>query len=81
MTVKIHGLRDVGQFKLYEKRLAGKIDIFISKQVDSRKFMRVKITRKDAEKIAALPKSNFVESCMQYLEGAKRAGSANYFES
>jgi len=32
MTIKIHGLRDLGQFKLYEKRFGKSVEIFISKQ-------------------------------------------------
>jgi hypothetical protein len=77
----IHGLRDVGQFKLYEKRTNGKVEIFVSNQVSQCKLIRVKITRECANKIASLPKSNFAESCQQLIEGAKRAGSPNYFEN
>jgi hypothetical protein len=76
----IHGLRDVGQFKLYEKRLADKVEILVSKHFNN-KIQRVKITRADAIKLQGLPKTNFAEECQQRLEGAKRAGSPNYFEN
>jgi hypothetical protein len=76
----IHGLRDVGQFKLYEKRLADKVEILVSKHINN-KIQRVKITRADAIKLQGLPKTNFAEECQQRLEGAKRAGSPNYYEN
>lgn len=76
----IHGLRDVDQFKLYEKRLADKVEILVSKQ-DNNKTQRVKVTRADANRLQGLPKTNFAEECQQRLEGAKRAGSPNYFEN
>jgi hypothetical protein len=76
----IHGWRDVNQFKLYEKRTGEKVEIFIGKQAAKNKLQRVKITKAEAERIKGLPKSNFAEACQQYLEGAKRAGSPNYFE-
>lgn len=81
MTAQIHDLRDVGQFKLYEKRLLDKVEIFASKQVSKQKLQRVKITREEAKKIAGLPQSNFAEHIQQLIEGAKRAGSPNYFEN
>lgn len=76
----IYGLRDVGQFKLYEKRIAGKVQILVSKQEDN-KTQRVKVTRADANRLQGLPKTTFAEECQQRLEGAKRAGSPNYFEN
>ena len=77
----VYGLRDVGAFKLYEKRANGTVDIFISRQVSSMKLQRVKVTRADAERINGLRHADFVNECQQRIEGAKRAGSPNYFES
>lgn len=81
MDKSVFGLRDVYPYKLYEKRHAGDIVIFVGKRINSKQIQRVKVSRGDALRIKDLPKSNFTEHCQQLLEGAKRAGSPNYFEN
>ena len=70
MAKKTFGLRDVGQFKLYEHRFHDKTEIFISKRINAQKIMRVKVTRKVADYIKVLPHSVFAEECQQRIEGS-----------